>query len=468
MDWKNRIISIVVSLIVTAIVIHNTHGRISRNRYWKIEIIMLAGFICYWAFAVAMLFVFRLPLFYGIGIIGNLIFIYKYWQLQILRFHDLNYSGWYCLSSYIPIVGLYFLYVRFAKKRISLLNEFDESIDYLSFLRKNNLYPEISFISIDGMDFFVNGVKFEYRKYNNHVQYEVSKMSLEENKILEEYCKKNLKQTENAPSYAEKYKISFLDEGNFLENIKKDLHAIVDTDRFLLINGAEIFVRKNYGLYDIVYKKEFSLKVKLFSAVEDDGDYCCQSVTRQNLVQLMKCHLDTLPPKDTCDGEKMDSNIEEHDSTDYTNFEERFFSEVKNGRDYQHFLNLSSQMDCMFIRSLLASMDIPTYIEGENMNKIFGGTATTLTNVFKIKLYILTDDYDEASSVVIDYISNKVKSLSEKNGKDKYLKILELLAAPYNISPSQEILGITMLKKKTKKEKTENFLSILKRLIYKK
>ena len=194
-----------------------------------------------------------------------------------------------------------------------MINEFDESIDYLSFLRKNNLYPEISFISIDGMDFFVNGVKFEYRKYNNHVQYEVSKMSLEENKILEEYCKKNLKQTENAPSYAEKYKISFLDEGNFLENIKKDLHAIVDTDRFLLINGAEIFVRKNYGLYDIVYKKEFSLKVKLFSAVEDDGDYCCQSVTRQNLVQLMKCHLDTLPPKDTCDGEKMDSNIEEHD-----------------------------------------------------------------------------------------------------------------------------------------------------------
>lgn len=288
MDWKNQIISIVVSLIVTAIVIHNTHGRISRNRYWKIEIIMLAGFICYWAFAVAMLFVFRIPLFYGIGIIGSLIFIYKYWQLQILRFHDLNYSGWYCLSSYIPIVGLYFLYVRFAKKRISLLNEFDESIDYLSFLKKNNLYPEISFISIDGMDFFVNGVKFKYRKYNNHVQYEVSKMSLEENKILEEYCKKNLKQTENAPSYAEKYKISFLDEGNFLENIKKDLHAIVDTDRFLLINGAEIFIRKNYGLYDIVYKKEFSPKVKLFSAVEDDDEYCCQSVTRQDLVQLIK------------------------------------------------------------------------------------------------------------------------------------------------------------------------------------
>ena len=108
------------------------------------------------------------------------------------------------------------------------------------------------------MDYFINGVKFEYRKYNNHVQYEVSKMSLEENKILSEYCMKNLEQTENAPSYAEKYKISFLAGDNFLEKIQKDLHAIVKTEEFLLINSAEIFIRKNYGLYEIVYKKEFS------------------------------------------------------------------------------------------------------------------------------------------------------------------------------------------------------------------
>ena len=288
MDWKNRIISIVISLLVTAIVIHNTHGRISRNRYWKIEISMLAGFICYWAFAAIMLFVFHFPLFWGIGIIGSFVFIYKYLQLQILRFHDLNYSGWYCLSGYIPIVGLYFLYLRLAKKRVSLLNEFDESIDYYNFLRKNSLYPEISFISKDGMDFFLNGIKFEYRKYNNHVQYEVSRMSLEENKIVNEYCIKNLKQTENAPSYAEKYKISFLDEGNFLEKIQKDLHAIVDNGGFLSINDAEIFIRKNYGLYDIVYRKEFSHKVKLFSSIEDDDEYCCQSVTKQDLVQLIK------------------------------------------------------------------------------------------------------------------------------------------------------------------------------------
>ena len=153
--------------------------------------------------------------------------------------------------------------------------------------------------------------------------------------------------------------------------------------------------------------------------------------------------------------------MEENESVDYTNFEEKFFEEVRNGKEYQHFLNISSQMDCIVIRSVLAAMNIPTYIESEHINKIYGGTATFLTTVFKIKLYILVDDYDEASIVIMDYIKNKVNSLSEKHGKDKYLKILELLAALYNISPSQEILGITILNKKSNKGKQENFFPIL-------
>ena len=75
----------------------------------------------------------------------------------------------------------------------------------------------------------------------------------------------------------------------------------------------------------------------------------------------------------------------------------------------------------MLIRSILSSMKIPTYIEGENMNKMYGGTSTFLTNVFKIKLYILVDDYDEAFLVVKDYIRNKIEQLSSRDGKDKYI-----------------------------------------------
>ena len=72
----------------------------------------------------------------------------------------------------------------------------------------------------------------------------------------------------------------------------------------------------------------------------------------------------------------MNNDYEEIESVDYTSFEEKFFDEVRNGKKYQHFLNLSSQMDCMFIRSILSAVNIPTYVEGENVNKMYGGTAT--------------------------------------------------------------------------------------------
>ncbi len=163
----------------------------------------------------------------------------------------------------------------------------------------------------------------------------------------------------------------------------------------------------------------------------------------------------------------MDCDSTEEEPVDYTAFEEKLFEEVRNGKDYQHFLNLSSQLDCMLIRSFLASMQIPTYVEGGNLNKIYGGTSTAVTTVFKMKLYILVEDYDEALEVVKDYIKNKEKSLSEKSGSDKYLKVLELMAAPYNISASQEMLGITIFAKKTKDEKPEGILQILKKFFTK-
>ena len=67
----------------------------------------------------------------------------------------------------------------------------------------------------------------------------------------------------------------------------------------------------------------------------------------------------------------MDDNINEINgkNIDYSKFEESFFENVRKGKKYQHFLNLSSQSDCMLIRSILASMKIPTYVEGENTNQ---------------------------------------------------------------------------------------------------
>ncbi|MCR5289506.1 MAG: hypothetical protein K6E51_05900 [Treponema sp.] len=158
----------------------------------------------------------------------------------------------------------------------------------------------------------------------------------------------------------------------------------------------------------------------------------------------------------------MNTTEEEIENVDYTKYEDALFEQVNKGKPYQHFLNISSQFDCMFIRSILASMNIPTYIEGEHLNGCAGGTSSTLTTLFKIKLYILVDDYDTAIVAVKDYIKNKIDSLSEKEGKDTYLKALEILAAPYSISTSQELLGITILPKKSDGEKTVSIFSFLK------
>lgn len=183
------IISISVSLLVTAMVIHSTHGRISRKRYWKIEATMVVGFVSYWFFTFFILAFFlknfsHSSFFYSlhvlhtllfiIGFFGTFIFMYKYWQLQILRLHDLNKSGWYCLLDFIPFYNIYDFFVMNIKKRSIMLNEFDETIDYFSFFEKNKLLQNKKLITKDGVDFYVNGIKFEYKNFNGHVQYEVS------------------------------------------------------------------------------------------------------------------------------------------------------------------------------------------------------------------------------------------------------------------------------------------------------
>ncbi len=302
MNLRFLIISIAISLLVTAIVIHSTHGRISRERYWKIEIIMIGGFAFYCFFTIFIMafyinnfshtnFFYWMhvlqTLLFVIGIIGSFIFMYKYWQLQILHLHDLNKSGWYCLLDFIPFYNIYDFFIMNIKKRSIMLNEFDETIDYFSFFEKNKLLQSKKLITKDGVDFYVNGIKFEYKNFNGHVQYEVSKMSLENDKTLEEYCMKNLQQTENAPGYAGEYRISFLDEGNLFEKLKNDLHGIVIDDGFITINEVPFFVRENYLQYEIVYKTKDSSRIKNFSQVEELQDYSCQSLTKAQLLELI-------------------------------------------------------------------------------------------------------------------------------------------------------------------------------------
>ncbi len=137
----NKIIAYCLLFVITGIVIYRTHGRISQKRYWIIETMMIVGCILVWAFAIVMLLVFHNRLFYILASIASPFYFYKHAQLQFLRYHDLNYSGWYCLLNLIPFVGLYFWIIRIIKPRTDLINEFDEPLDYLKFMKKTKLYP---------------------------------------------------------------------------------------------------------------------------------------------------------------------------------------------------------------------------------------------------------------------------------------------------------------------------------------
>ena len=141
-------------------------------------------------------------------------------------------------------------------------------------------------------------------------------------------------------------------------------------------------------------------------------------------------------------------NVELDEDIDFTQFEEKFFEAVKTGKEYQHFLNLSSQFDCMLIRSILASMNIPTYVEGMNINKLYGGAFVSTLSDFNIKLYILVDDYDDALDAVKDYLKSKIDSESSEIDRNKALQVLELIVASTTVSTPQELLGISIIAKK--------------------
>ena len=81
-------------------------------------------------------------------------------------------------------------------------------------------------------------------------------------------------------------------------------------------------------------------------------------------------------------------------------FEKLFFERTKAGEKSQLLMSIASQQDCLMLRSLLFSEGIPSYVEGEHMNNIYGGISGTMTTVVAIKLYILCNDYDKAVEII--------------------------------------------------------------------
>lgn len=140
-------------------------------------------------------------------------------------------------------------------------------------------------------------------------------------------------------------------------------------------------------------------------------------------------------------------------TTDLVDFEDKYFERIKSGEFCQQFLILGGQQDCSVIRSLLAADDIPSYVENENVNRMYGGTPAAVTGVFALKLFILVNDYDKAYDIVCGYAKSKKEEFEEQSKKEKSKIetsaeiVTGLFFAPYPTNCEQKSMGITILPK---------------------
>lgn len=130
-------------------------------------------------------------------------------------------------------------------------------------------------------------------------------------------------------------------------------------------------------------------------------------------------------------------------------FDRMFFERTQKGENYQQFLSISSQKDCAIIRSLLHADNIPTYVEGEHMNSIYGGISGTMNAVVAIRLYVLKNDYDKALEIVRGIIESKLENISEDKEKSILKRSLEILGSLSFVSgvANEECLGIIVFPK---------------------
>ena len=80
-------------------------GRASKSEYWWFQ---LYGIIIY-----GLMFVFQgdLALLFSILAIANTI---PLWSAAVRRLHDTDKSGWFVLISFIPIIGLFIIFLLIA------------------------------------------------------------------------------------------------------------------------------------------------------------------------------------------------------------------------------------------------------------------------------------------------------------------------------------------------------------------
>ena len=287
-NWIAILIAFSVMVIVYAIVIHHSDGRISQIEFCKAKLTMVGIYVVYAMCSFFVFGFFQTPVLFVVGLLLMPVFMFKWMQLSVQRLHDLNLSGWHLLLEAVPIVNLYFMVLRWFEQPSEGMNEYDISVSYVDFLKETRLYPKINCLELQGGNFKVNAVQFTHRRHEGREMYECSKMELEDDKTVSQFCSEQLETIENAPGYASEYRVSFLYREQLFESIRTNLHAIVLRNGGLVIDGHEVFVRKDGFSYDLVYDKNvFMARFDAFTRQSVVGNYCCVRVSKRQLKELV-------------------------------------------------------------------------------------------------------------------------------------------------------------------------------------
>ena len=141
-------------------------------------------------------------------------------------------------------------------------------------------------------------------------------------------------------------------------------------------------------------------------------------------------------------------------------FDKEYFERCQKGEPYQLFMKFASISDCVFLQGLLSSSQIPSHVENQHMNSLFGAGANMVSRAFAAQLWILTADYDRAYEIAVQFLVQKSKKLEES--ADSKLKeglaaaLVAILGTPYPITKSQQILGMTIFPKLDPENQVEN------------
>lgn len=155
--------------------------------------------------------------------------------------------------------------------------------------------------------------------------------------------------------------------------------------------------------------------------------------------------------REEAENPESDVAVEDDESDANLQFDKEYFERCQNGEGYQLFMKFASMNDCVFLQSLLSAEHIPSHVENQHMNSLFGAGANVLSGTLAAQLWILIADYERAYEIAVQYLVKKSESL--KDSKDSTLKetvsasLVVLLGTPYPITKSQQILGMTIFPK---------------------